>query len=179
MNKEFKKLAPVTKLETKRCKRLRQTICVLYVLTIFFCALPFAQVYNSDGSIGSFTIFNLLIDGFRYGADYFGLGVVALIILLIPIVGFLFASFDKTRILKCIVGLICSLVGIALICFGLGSYVSIGGMLSIITYMFIAVLSVYLMLVISADRHNQKIDKEEARPQHNFKLDKQDEKSNK
>lgn len=88
--------------------------------------------------------------------------------------GFLFASFDKTRLLKCAVGILCSIVGIALICFGLGSYVSIGGILSIITYMFIAVLSAYLALVISADRHNQKLDKEEARPQHNFKLDKQD-----
>lgn len=177
MNKDVKKIAPITKLETKRCKRLRQTICALYIFTIFFCALPFAQLYNPDGSIGSFTVFNLLIDGFRYGADYFGVGIVALIILLIPIIGFLFASFDKTRILKCVVGILCSLAGIALICFGLGSYVSLGGIFSIITYMFIAVLSAYLALVISADRHNQKLDKEETRPQHNFKLDKQDKKS--
>ncbi len=174
MAKKYQKKigAPEKPLESKRTKRLRLTICILYVITISFSALPYVQILKDDGNTGLLTLFNMMIDGFRFGSQYTGIAIISIIMLVIPVTGFLFASFDKTNIYKCLVGMLCSILGIALICFGIGSYVSLGGIFSIITYIFIMFLSVYLMLVISADKHNKIVDYNEKKPKHNFTVEK-------
>ncbi len=162
---------PEKPLETKRTKRLRITICVLYVLTISFSALPHAQFTLPNGKTGLFTIFNMIFDGFRLGSDYTGIAVTGIIMLAIPITGFLFESFDKTRLFKCATGMLCPVIGISLLCFGIGNYISFGAIFSIITYLLIFILSIYLMLVITADHHNQIVESDERKPKHNFTVD--------
>ncbi len=164
---------PEKPLETKRTKRLRITICALYVLTISFSALPFAQDVSKGGDAQLLTLFNMIFDGFRLGADRnFGVVAIGIVLLAVPIIGFLFESFDKTRLFKCATGIICPIIGISLLCFGISGYISLGAILSMITYLLIFILSIYLMLVITADRHNQIMESDARKPKHNFKIDK-------
>lgn len=165
--------SPEKPLESKRTKRLRIFICVLYVITISFCALPFVQILQPDGTdLQLFTVFNMIFDGFSQGSESIGTAIYGVILLLIPLVGFLFESFDKTRRLKCLTGVLCPIIGAALICFGPGWSFSIGAMFSIISYILICFLSVYLFLVINEEKHQKLEKKQEAKPKHDFKIEK-------
>lgn len=162
-------------LESKRTKRLRVAICILYVFTISFSALPFVWGVKQDGDYGFVTLLNMMFDGFNYGADCIGVSIIAIILIAIPIIGFLVESFDKTRNIKCITGIICPMVGIFLICFGVGNFIrfiSIGGVFSIITYIFICFLSTYLFLVRTEEKHTNLNEKRRSGPKHNFSIDK-------
>lgn len=159
-------------IETKRARRLRLAVCVFYVMTITFCALPYIQIYSEDGSIHTMTLFNMIVDGFRLGWP--SVSIIAIIMVAVPVAGFLIEAFDKTRCIKCVSGMICSFAGIALICFGVGGIFSLGGLLSILSYIVIMFLSSYLLLVIREERRTELDKKEEAKPKHDFKLDEKD-----
>lgn len=163
---------PEKPLETKRTKRIRVFICVLYVITIALCALPFVQVYSPDGkTIQSFTVFNMIFDGFNQGGSSIGTAIYGLFLVLLPVIGFLFESFDKSRCFKCLTGVLCPIICVAMICFGPGWSFGFGAMFSIITYLLICFFSVYLFLVKAEEKNNEKKDKLEAKPKHDFKVE--------
>ena len=62
--REIRKISqPDLVLESKRTKRIRITVCVFYIVTMVWCALPFVQLPAPDGSIQFFTVFNMIFDG--------------------------------------------------------------------------------------------------------------------
>lgn len=174
MSKQYKALVAESAkpTETKRAKRIRIAICVLFIITISFSALPYIQMQKADGSVGTMTLFNMVVDGFRLG--WSGVSITAIIMIAVPVAGFLIESFDKTRYIKCVSGILCSFIGVALICFGVGSIFSLGGLFSILSYLVIMFLSAYLMLVIREAKLVELEKKEKAKPKHDFKLDEKD-----
>lgn len=160
---------PEKPLETKRTKKIRIAICILYVLVLSYSALPFIQIESGE-NVQLFTILNLIFDGFRLGGV--GTALYGIFLLLVPVVGFLFESFDKSRAFKCLTGVLCPIIGIAMICFGPGLAISIGALFSLLTYLIIFVMSVYLFLVIREQNIAEADKKEEAKPKHDFKIEK-------
>lgn len=163
---------PEQALESKRTKRLRLAICVFYIITIVWCAFPFVQLPAPDGSIQFFTVFNMIFDGLRLGDGSGGTIIYGIVLFLLPVIGFLFESFDKTRGFKCLTGVLCPIVAVGLICFGPGRAFSLGALLSIVCYFLITFMSVYLFLVIREEKRDSENVNNEAKPKHDFKIEK-------
>ncbi|MCQ4021821.1 MULTISPECIES: hypothetical protein [unclassified Ruminococcus] len=172
-NKAIRKISQQDEvLESKRTKRIRLAICVFYIITMVMCAFPYVQMKAPDGSIQFFTVFNMIFDGLRLADGTAGIVIYGIILFALPAVGFLFESFDKTRCFKCLTGILCPIAAVALICFGPGRMFSLGAMLSILFYIIITFMSVYLFLVVQEEKRQALQAKSDGKPQHNFKVEK-------
>ena len=171
--REIRKIAqPDIVLESKRTKRIRITVCVFYIVTMVWCALPFVQLPAPDGNIQFFTVFNMIFDGLRLGDGTIGIVAYGIALFALPLIGFLFESFDKTRCFKCLTGILCPIIAVALICFGPGRAFSLGALLSMICYFIITFMSVYLFLVKQEEKRCGEKVGNDPKPKHDFKIEK-------
>lgn len=135
--------------ENKKTKPLRLLLCFSFVLEILLLAMPYIATVQ-ENIYYSKTIVQLIITMMSTEEQqWFRLGVVAIIFAVIPIVGFFFAVFDKNSLLKCVVGCICSFLGIFCIVFIIpqfSSVLAIGAMTAIVLYLFAFAISVSLAL---------------------------------
>ena len=77
-------------------KRLRITMCILYLAQIVVCTFPYFQDvrFNEDGLVTMKSPFNMVILLFSVTSDMKGsvvsLAIICMILILIPIIGFFF-----------------------------------------------------------------------------------------
>ncbi|MGN0442945.1 MAG: hypothetical protein ACI4FO_09620 [Acutalibacteraceae bacterium] len=170
---EIRKISkPEEVLESRRTKRIRLAVCVFYIIVMVCCAFPYVQLPAPDGSIQFFTVFNMIFDGMQLGDGSGGTIIYGIILFLLPVIGFLFESFDKTRCFKCLTGVLCPLVAVGLICFGPRRAFSLGALFSMICYFLITFMSVYLFLVMQEEKRGSTKINNESKPKHDFKIDK-------
>lgn len=133
--------------ENKTCKRLRITLCVLYLIEIVLCTMPYFQYVTSDNILKSYSVFDVMslwgseVFGSAQGvsAGQFSLFVPALVI--IPVAGFFFCALDKQRNLKNVASLICCLLGVISILTMVSYTISLGSMLALLLYLLICFLT--------------------------------------
>lgn len=87
-----------------------------------------------------------------FGADandgrFIKMALLSSLFLILPLAGFLTASFDKHRNIKCIVGFLSSVGGIVAIIYMIGpQYVSIGATLALLLYIVSALCSTMMFM---------------------------------
>lgn len=136
--------------ENKTRKRLRITLCVLYLFEIVFCAWPYYG-FIQDGNLVTDSVFEMLSalgTGNVVGAtasDFQAINrflPLNFIFVVIPVVGFFFCAFDKERNLKNIVSLLCALAGVvSILTIVTINLLSLGSMLALLVYLLISFLS--------------------------------------
>lgn len=137
--------------ENSTRKKLRITQCVLYLLEIVYCSMPFIQGYTSKGEFASYSVFQIatFIGGnfpdTADGAAFQSYLLYYYIILFIPIVGFLFSAFDKQRNIKNIVSIFCALAGVVSILSIVSFTISLGSILALLTYLLICFITTFAM----------------------------------
>ena len=142
--------------DIKTRKKLRIAMCLLYLLEIAFCTMPFIHNFGPDGSITSaspFFMFTMLF-GVVSGLDSTAITMCILctVMILIPVIGFFFCALDKERNLKNIVSMICCLAGVFIILMIPKQYISLGAIIAIIFYVIIMFLtSVAMVMRLSKD----------------------------
>ena len=157
----------VKKPDIKTRKKLRITMCVLYLLEIVICTMPFFQdvKFNEDGIVTMASPFNMLMILFGVtsplDASIISICVICMALIVVPMVGFLFCALDKQRNLKNIVSVLCCLTGVLLIAIMLGNervrYMSIGAVLAILVYILIMFLtSIAMVMRLSKDEEDVK-----------------------
>ena len=139
------------KVENPKAKRLRITLCVLFIVNIFCLEMPFVAL--QDGKV-YYQRTALEVISFLTADRWQALGATYLVFLILPIVGLLFAIFDKKRNIKCAVAILCSVAGVIAITMMIGLYLSIGSLISIFVYLIIIVLSVSLFMTNMASMHD-------------------------
>ena len=106
--------------ENKTRKRLRITLCVLYLFQLVFCAWPYYG-FIQDGRLVTDSVYEMLSalgTGNIVGAtssDFSAINRILplnFIFVIIPVIGFFFCAFDRERNLKNIVSLLCALAGV-------------------------------------------------------------------
>ena len=162
-------------------KRLRITMCILYLAQIVVCTFPYFQDvrFNEDGLITMKSPFNMVILLFSVTSDMkssvVSLAIMSMILILIPIIGFFFCALDKERNLKNIVSVICCFGGVFLIAGLLGNenvkYMSIGAVIAILLYIIIMfVTSIAMVMRLSKDSEED-IKKEEEKKRKDWRFD--------
>ncbi len=157
----------VKKPDIKTRKKLRITMCVLYLLQIVICTMPFFQdvKFNEDGIVTMASPFNMLMILFGVTSPLDGsvisICVICMALVIVPMIGFLFCALDKQRNLKNIVSALCCFTGVLLIAVMLGNekvkYMSIGAVLAILVYILIMFLtSIAMVLRLSKDEEEVK-----------------------
>lgn len=156
--------------ESKKTKPQRLTLCFLFILEIILLAMPFLAMYDDAGMYHSKTMLELILGMDTHDMKWVKLGIIAIVYALIPIVGFLFAAFDKESCVKSFVGCLCAFIGIFAITFIIvpqfSSALAVGAMLSMLIYLIIFAISVSLALKTIAVRALKRKEEEEAR-EHN------------
>lgn len=126
----------------KTVKRIRLSVCVLYIAEIFFLTETFFVMdFNGDNKLDHWSILYTFYNSVSVGV--FNLAAVTLAIALIPVAGFFFFSFDKSRNIKNIYGVLTSAVAVFLIIAVVpAESLGIGAVLSLLCYLPIVFLSV-------------------------------------
>ena len=136
--------------ENKTRKRLRFTLCALYLFQLVFCAWPY-YAYVQDGKMISDSVYEMLsalgtgnVAGVSQ-AEFDAINRILplnLIFVAIPVIGFLICAFDKERNLKNIVSLFLALGGvISILTIVTINLLSLGSMLALLDYLLISFLS--------------------------------------
>lgn len=160
----------VKKPDIKTRKKLRITICVLYLLEIVICTMPFFQdvKFNEDGLVTMASPFNMIMILFGVSSpldpSVISICIICMALVVVPTIGFLFCAFDKQSNLKNIVSVICCFTGVLLIAIMLGNervrYMSIGAVLAILVYILIMFLtSIAMVMRLSKEDEDSKDDK--------------------
>ena len=136
--------------ENKTRKRLRITLCVLYLFQLIFCAWPYYQ-FVQDGKLVTDSIYEMLSalgTGNVIGASSSDFSAITRILplnfifVIIPIIGFFFCALDKQSNLKNIVSIFCCLFGVlAIMTIVTVNFLSLGSLLSLLLYLLISFLS--------------------------------------
>ncbi len=150
--------------ENKTRKRLRIMLCILYIIEIVLCSMPYFQYISDDNVIHSYSVFDIMslwgtfvfdsADG--KAAAQFSLFVPILII--IPVVGFFFCALDKERNLKNIASILCCLLGVLSILFIVSNMISLGSMIGLLLYLlicFLTTISIFARYTSDADKNSQ------------------------
>lgn len=131
--------------ETKTIKRIRIIQCILFLFEIILLTLPYIGGMI-DGKYRYFTCIDLLF-GNTENQMPMVIRLASVVFLIIPIVGFLAASFDKTRNIKNIIGIAGSGIGVCAIVIMIGGEaLALGSMLSLLLYLiifFVSMLGVF------------------------------------
>lgn len=136
-------------IENKPRKATRIILCILYIVEIAFCALPYYGFVQSGKLVAS-SIFETF--GKIGSNDYNSLGLtkfipISILLVAIPIIGFVFCLIDKERNIKNIISLVCSVVGILLIVFGITyNFAFLGSWFALVLYTQIIQVTVLSML---------------------------------
>ena len=145
--------------DIKTRKKLRITMCVLYLLELVICTMPFIQdtKYNEDGLVTVASPFNMFMMLFGVTSNVDGsfaaFTAVCMALILIPIINFLFCALDKERNLKNIVSVISCFTAVFLIlAFIPIKNISIGAIVAIMVYVLIMfITSIAMVMRLSKD----------------------------
>lgn len=137
--------------ENKTRKKLRITLCILYLFEIVLCTMPYIQYIDPDtGVLSSLSVFDMIsylgasFSDAALGKSLTQAALFMIVLIIIPIVGFFFCALDKERNLKNVVSLICCLLGVISILFVVtGSTISLGSMLGLLLYLLICFLTTF------------------------------------
>ena len=121
--------------ESSSEKKIRIFLAVMYfllVLVMVWMPLMFGPV-NDDGQYSILTAVNLLIQPNGYGSAGQVMGAVyGAILVILPIVSFFFFILDKKSKKKYVISYITCILSAIVICFGPGSSIAYGGIVSLI-----------------------------------------------
>ena len=154
----------VKKPDIKTRKKLRITMCVLYLMELVICTMPFIQdtKVNADGLVTVASPFNMFMMLFGVTSNVDGsfaaFSVVCVVLILIPIINFLFCALDKERNLKNIVSVISCFVSVFLILLFIPRQnISIGDIVAILVYVLIMfITSIAMVMRLSKDVEDKK-----------------------
>lgn len=135
--------------ENKHTKPVRLAVCIFFIIEIILLATPYIAMVSDDSTYYSKTILELIMGMNTSDVRFIKLGIIAIVFAVIPILGFLFATFDKDSCVKCVVGCLCSFTGIAGITFVIpqfSSELAFGAMMAIMVYLLIFALCISLTL---------------------------------
>ncbi len=139
--------------ENKQRKRLRISMCVLYLIEVFLCTFPYWQGVE-DNVLYTYSVLDFLslLGGSAGTADQANFSQLQsalpffFLFLIIPVIGFFFCLFDKYRNLKNIVSIICCLGGVLSILLIVSYGLSLGSLIALLLYIvicFITTLSMF------------------------------------
>ena len=121
--------------ESSSEKKVRIFLAVMYfllVLVMVWMPLMYGPV-NDEGQYSILTAVNLLIQPNGYGSTGQVMGAVyGAILVILPIVSFFFFILDKKSKKKYIISYITCILSAIVICFGPGSSIAYGGIVSLI-----------------------------------------------
>lgn len=121
--------------ESSSEKKIRIFLAVMYfllVLTTVWMPLMYGPV-NDDGQYSILTAVNLLIQPNGYGsAGQVMSAIYGAILVILPIVSFFFFLLDKKSKKKYVISYITCILSAVVICFGPGSSIAYGGIVSLI-----------------------------------------------
>lgn len=145
----------MSQIENKRTKRLRITLCIMFLLNIVCLSLPYSHEQTAGGYVSA-TGLELFLTLFIEGdARYNMMGAASSLLLILPLAGFLVAAFDKHRQVKSIVGFLVSVAGVIAITFMINRYISVGAMFALLLYIASCFISAMLALTTAAVRHEE------------------------
>lgn len=160
--------------ENKTRKRLRITLCVLYLFQLIFCAWPFYQ-FPQNGELVSDSVYEMINGMFVGDVGHLPQAMQILpfylIYVLIPVIGFFFCAFDRERNVKNIVSLFLALAGVVFILMGVNApYLSLGSTCALLCYLlisFLSSISIFARYTVS----KEEIEKEKQSEEKNEKND--------
>ena len=125
--------------ENKTRKKLRITLCVLYLVEIVLCALPYFQYIDEKNVLHSYSVFDIMsVWGLSGSNDaVFKYSLFMPIFFIIPIAGFFFCALDKERNMKNIVSIICCLLGVLSILTMVSYTISLASVIALLLYILI------------------------------------------
>ena len=126
----------------KTSNKLRIAVCVLYIAQVFFFSETYSYVFDATGKAdpAGLSCFSLIYKSINVGE--FGLAGYSIVMALIPIIGFFIFTFDKSRNIKNIYGVLSSVIAVFLILATIGGYIGFGATMALILYIPIVFLSV-------------------------------------
>ena len=135
--------------ENKTRKRLRITLCVLYLFQLVFCAWPYYRapgegmitesVFEMLSALGTGNVAGVSNSDFTAITRFLPLNFIFVII---PLIGFFVCAFDKERNIKNIVSLLCALIGVvSILTIVTLPMLSLGSLLALLVYILISFLS--------------------------------------
>lgn len=133
--------------ENKTRKRLRITLCVLYLFEIVLCTMPYFQNIDSNNVIHSYSVLDMMsywggtIPNTAAGQSFITYTLFMPIFFIIPIAGFFFCALDKERNLKNVVSVICCLLGVVSILLIVSYTISLGSLIALLLYLLICFLT--------------------------------------
>ena len=138
--------------ENKTRKKLRITLCVLYLVEIVLCALPYFQYIDEKNVLHSYSVFDIMsVWGLSGSNDaVFKYSLFMPIFFIIPIAGFFFCALDKERNMKNIVSIICCLIGVLSIITMVSYTISLASVIALLLYI-LSSLSEMIAVFIFAD----------------------------
>ena len=126
--------------ESSSEKKIRFFLAVMYfllVLVMVWMPLMYGPV-NDEGQYSILTAVNLLIQPNGYGSAGQAMGALyGAILVILPIVSFFFFILDKKSKKKYIISYITCILSAIIICFGPGSSIAYGGIVSLIVILVI------------------------------------------
>ncbi len=145
--------------DIKTRKKLRITMCVLYLFEVLFCTMPFIQdvKFNEDGLVTMASPFNMFLILFGVTSELdptvIAFSIVCIALIVLPTIAFFFCALDKERNLKNIVSVICCLTCVILILgFIPAKHLSIGAVFAVLLYIIIMfITSVAMVMRLSKD----------------------------
>ena len=147
--------------ESSSEKKIRIFLAVMYfllVLTTVWMPLMYGPV-NDDGQYSILTAVNLLIQHNGYGsAGQVMSAIYGAILVILPIVSFFFFLLDKKSKKKYVISYITCILSAVVICFGPGSSIAYGGIVSLILILVIMFMTTQ---GIQATRMRERADAEE------------------
>lgn len=137
--------------ESKKSKRIRITLAVLYFIQVVLTTFPFTWIADENGNVKEFTAFELAVRPSGYEtAQEVKLAFLFAIFVIFPVVCFFFYCLDKSN-KKNAVSIVCCLTCACLITFGIGATIAMGAVVSLLLYVLILFFTTQSLLVSVAD----------------------------
>ncbi len=123
--------------ESKKSKRIRITMAVLYFIQVILTTFPFMWGVDDKGNVKQLTAFELAIqpDGYN-SVEEIKIAVLFAVFVLFPVVCFFFCVLDKSQ-KKNFVSFACCIVCACLITFGIGQSIAMGAVVALLLYVLI------------------------------------------
>ncbi len=137
--------------ESKKAKRIRITLAVLYFIQVVLTTFPFTWIVDDSGNVKQLTAFELAVrpSGYETVQDV-KLALLFAIFVLFPAVCFFFCVLDKSN-KKNVVSIICCLTCACLITFGIGATIAMGAVVSLLLYVLILFFTVQSLILPVAE----------------------------
>lgn len=137
--------------ESKKAKRIRITLAVLYFIQVVLTTFPFTWIVDESGNVKQLTAFELAVrpSGYETVQDV-KLALLFAIFVLFPAVCFFFCVLDKSN-KKNVVSIICCLTCACLITFGIGATIAMGAVVSLLLYVLILFFTVQSLILPVAE----------------------------